>query len=92
MIADHTERRQWGHSGSADIKQPTLLRAPIEFGDFEEVHYFEAFRYRTVQVQDLRMIRVIFEELEETVLPDPVDVEVYKFDSINITDNSEWYG
>tara|TARA_R110002072_G_scaffold303078_1_gene492931 strand:- start:11822 stop:11938 length:117 start_codon:yes stop_codon:yes gene_type:complete len=38
------------------------------------------------------MIRVIFEELEETVLPDPVDVEVYKFDSINITDNSEWYG
>jgi len=69
-----------------------VLRAPIDFGDFEEDHYFDASGCRTVQVQGLLTIRFTLEELEETVLPDPVDVEVYEFDSINIKDDSEWYG
>jgi len=78
------------------IYRADSLHAPdwvhVDFGDFEEDHYFEASGCRTVQVQGLLTIRFTLEELEETVLPDPVDVEVYEFDSINIKDDGEWYG
>lgn len=64
----------------------------VDFGDFEEDHYFEASGSRMITVEGLATIRFTLEELSEEELPAPEDVEIYRFNSIAVEDDGGWYG
>lgn len=64
----------------------------VDFGDFEEDHYFEASGSRKITVEGLATIRFTLEELGKDELPDPEDVEIYRFNSITVEDDGGWYG
>ena len=64
----------------------------VDYGDFEEDHYFEASGSREITVEGQATIRFTLEELSEDELPDPEDVEIYRFNSITVEDDGGWYG
>lgn len=61
----------------------------VDFGDFEEDHYFDTSGCRTIRVEGQLTIQFTIEELQEAVLPNPNDIEIYDFDSITVDDEDD---